>query len=188
MAFRTTSAEDRFGFRTSGQVRIQDRLEKPLVITAAAIGVLGAIIIFALVGVMDSVGLFNLLLKSGVAFVWVFVCISLASFVLTGEQWNYDADEKQFRLFRPNKPEEIFYYEDIEGVRFTPLFLFRFERGYRVTIRTKYREFTYNYIYTKNKVNRTPEGSPFYIIVERSGLVRGESTDNSITYIRRTEQ
>ncbi|MGN0650959.1 MAG: hypothetical protein ACI4KM_11020 [Oscillospiraceae bacterium] len=188
MAFRTTSAEDRFGFSTSGKVRIQDRFEKPLLVGSAAVGVLGAIIIFAFVGVVDSMGLFNLLLKSGVAFVWVFVWMTLASIVLTGEQWNYDANEKQFRLSGPNKPEEIFYYEDIEEVRFTPLFLFRFERGYRVTIRTKYREFTYSYIYTKNKVNRTPEGSPFYIIVERSGLVRGESADNSIIYTRRTEQ
>lgn len=187
MAFRTSSAEDRFGFRTSGTVRVQNRFEKPVVTALALFALLGVIAVFMFIGVPDSVGLFNLLLKSGISFVWVFICFSSVSFVLMGRQWNYDADEKQFRLFIPNKPADIFYYEDIEEVRFTPLFLYRLERGYRVVISTKYREFTYSYIYTKNKVHRTPEGSPYYVIVERSGLVRGESADNTIIYTRRTQ-
>lgn len=187
MALRTISAEDRFGFRTSGTVRIRNQLEMPLVFVALVIALLGAVAVFSFVGVMDKVGLFNLLLKSGVSFVWVFLCFMFASWVMTGSEWNYEADEKQFRLRKPNVPEEVFYYEDIEELRFTPIFLFWIERGYRVIIRTKYREFTYHYIYTKNRVNRSPDGSPFYIIAERSGLIRANSEDNTIIYARRTQ-
>ena len=188
MAFRTTSAEDRFGYSESGTMRVQFPHEKLLVYTEGALAVLGTIMVFVLIRVNDSIGLFTLLLKSGVSLVWIFICASIAKLITTGEMLRYSADEKQLRFSIPKKADEIFYYEDVDELRFTPLRLFTKEHGWVVVVRTKYREFRYNYIYTGNKVNRSPEGSPFNILIERCGLVRGQGEGNTIIYKRRTQQ
>lgn len=187
MAFRTTNAEDRFGFSTSGTLRVKCPFEKPAAYAAVALAAIGTLGVFAFIGVVDDFGLFNLLLKSGVSAVWVFICVTLIKVIMTGITLKYSADEKKFHIIAPNKPDEVFYYDDIVELRCTPIRLLARDHGWAVVIRTKYKDITYNYVYTGNKVDKSPEGSPFSVLIERCGLTK-QNSGNTIIYSRRTEK
>lgn len=201
MAFRTSSAEDRFGFREVGSVKFKYRLEIPIMIAMTAvlvIGIAAAIISMNAVEIMESgetyyrliafgfnMGIFDVVMFLVV--VWAVICAVILIILLTGKQKRFVADESCFTLSLSENTQDKFFYGDVEEIRFSTLRLLFIERGFRVVIRTKYRTYAYDTIYSKNKVHRTPEGSPFFIIVQRAGLVKHSWDDYSATW-RRTEK
>lgn len=168
--------EERFGFKARGEFRCKGWFEIPL--TAVGLGI-------ALPG---AFGIFNFLyyntMGGGFAAiplliaVWGVFCWWIVRIAHTGVTYRYEADDKEFRIYEPGNHTEILYFTDVTAVDYNPLYYLNGKlRGYKVTIATKYRSLTYEYIFTGNRIFTTPEGSPFYIIEERAGLVSGVIQD-----------
>lgn len=100
-----------------------------------------------------------------------FVAFTLLKMSISGRIYRYTADEKWFSVSGGGETESILY-SDVNSVDYEPLRLFFRDRGYKVTIKTTYREYTYRYLFPKNAAKRTPETSPFFIIEVRAGLYK----------------
>lgn len=112
------------------------------------------------------------------ALVWLAVIV-IAGFLawlffkltLNGKLYRWTADEKWFSVHDGSEMTSILFAE-VNSVDYEPLrFMFQ-DRGYKVTIKTTYREYKYSYIFPKNAAKRTPETSPFFIIEVRAGLYK----------------
>lgn len=201
MAFRASSAEDRFGFREDGRVKIRYRFDIPIILAMAAIFLVGIVctiismnavemkesgeVSYRLISFGFNMGIFSV--AAFLALTWGIISVAVTIVLLTGTHKKYTADEESFTLILSGNSREQIFYSDVEEVRFSSLRLLFIERGFRVVIRTKYRTYSYDTIYTKNKVHRTPEGNAFFIIVQRAGLVRHSQDEYTATW-RRIEQ
>ena len=164
--------EERFGFKAKGEFRCKGWFEVPLTVVGLALVIPGAL------GIFDF--LFNHTFGGGrpaipfVIVAWAMFCWWIVRIAHTGVTYRYEADDKEFRIYEPKGHTEILYYPDITSVGYDPMYYLNGKvRGYVVTITTKYRILTYSYIFSGNRLYKTPEGSPFYIIEERAGLVKG---------------
>lgn len=168
------SFEERFGFKAKGEFRCKGWFEIPLTVFGLAIIVPGGLAIFQFLA--DPFKTFGGGLPA-VPFalaVWALFCWWIVRIAHTGVTYRYDADEKEYRITDPKRNVVTFYYADIVSVDYKPLYyIHRKLRGYRVTINTKYRAFSYNYIFSNRKVHTKPEDTPFFIIEQRAGLAKG---------------
>ena len=80
--------------------------------------------------------------------------------------YSYEADSNEFRIFRKNYSETI-YYCDVLKVSYAPLLLLWKQRGYKVSIVTKYKTITYNYLFLQNRKRQEPKETPFHIIEQQ---------------------
>lgn len=162
--------EERFGFRAKGEYRCKGWFELPLTVLALVILLPGALGIFNFLYYRTMGGGFAaipLLIA-----VWGMLCWWLVRIAHSGVTYRYEADDKEFRIYEPKNHTEILYYNDVTGVKYDPLYYLNGKiRGYKVTISTKYRALSYNYIFNGHKLFTNPEGTPFFIIEERAGLV-----------------
>lgn len=163
--------EQRFGFRAKGEFRCSFPFEAPLAAVAAAILVWGEIY-FLLNYQVLAFSWKNLIAPLIVMIVWGFFWLWMVRIAYSGMTCRYEADDKEFRINKPFNKLDIFYYADIESVKYKPIkYLVGGRlRGYRVKVNTRYREYNYKYIFSRNKLKTAPEDSPFHIIEERSGL------------------
>ena len=163
--------EERFGFRARGEFRCRGWFEVPLTALALAILLPGAFGIFSFLYYNTMGGGFTAI-PLFIA-VWGVFCWWLVRIAHTGVTYRYEADDKEFRIYEPKNHTEILYYNDVTAVNYDPLFYLNTKlRGYKVTITTKYRTLTYSYIFNGNRLYKKPEGTPFFILEERAGLVK----------------
>ncbi|MGN0650960.1 MAG: hypothetical protein ACI4KM_11025 [Oscillospiraceae bacterium] len=198
MAFRASSAEDRFGFFDSGTIKVRYRFDIPIILAMLAVLLAGIVcmiiemnavemkesgeVSYRLIAFGFNMGMFTVVAALVVA--WALICAAVTIVLLTGTHRRFSADEESFTLILSGGAREQFFYDDIEEVRFSSLRILFIERGFRVTIRTRFRNYTCDTIYTQNKVHRTPEGTAFFIIVQRAGLVKHRLDDYNVAYRR----
>ncbi len=169
--------EQRFGFRAKGEFRCSFPFEAVISSIAAGFLVIGELS-FLLNYTWLVFRTNNMITPMVIMIVWGFFWLWMVRISLTGMTCRYEADEKEFRITAPFNRNDVFYYADIESVSYKPI---RYPtgriRGYRVTIKSRYRAYQYKYIFSKNKLKTAPEYSPFHIIEERAGL-SGASGDS----------
>ena len=106
----------------------------------------------------------------------------LTYYRLCGEEYTYKADSDKFIITAPKGTARItvIKYADVENVLYCPTYYKKNkQRGYDVIIKTKTATYKYEYIFsffkqvnTKKKVHKDTRELPFFIIEERSGLVK----------------
>lgn len=101
---------------------------------------------------------------------WLIIVAFAYAIISSGGLCHYSAGETEFIIKGPGKKQEVFYYNDVYEVRYEPIKLLFFNRGYIVTITTGVREITYRYLYGDGKRNRRIEDSPFRYLEYNSGL------------------
>lgn len=173
--------EERFGFKARGQFRCISPYEKPMTILILAIGLVVEILVIiwmanpatALGGTFGALPFAAALIAMAI---WWFVRIAHL-----GRVYLYEADENEFRIIRPDKSVDTYYYTDMDGIDYKPIhYVNRKHRGFAVTVRTKYRATKYNYIFSTNKLFRSEGDTPFRILERRSGLVQSEPFDGMV--------
>ena len=171
-AFRMS--EDYFEFRETGSFRCQHRYELPLCIVI--VSPLFLVLTMAAMW-LASYNIFGLTLPSFFVFEFavVLICMGVFNVITSGEDYKYDARGEVFVITSPKGEVTEIYYADVVSVSYKPKKLLWKQRGYTVTVETKYRDLVYQYIYSKNKLWKDPSGSPFHIIEERMGLPKKEA-------------
>ena len=170
--------EERFGFKARGEFRCTGWFEIPMTILG---------IILAIPGLFFVLFLFNYQLLGFLGIlvfvpVWAILCWWLIRIGHIGVTYHYEADEKEFRIINPDKHSDVFYYPDVVSVDYKPIYYInRKIRGYRVTVTTKYLSKKYDYIFSDNRLIKTPQGSPFFILEQRSGLADGYVEEGGAT-------
>lgn len=205
MAFRAASAEDRFGFREVGSLRLRRKCETPMLIAMmSTFAVILFLIILSLpkgeelaaVAVNGDSYMMNKVLLSfsaiGMTMVvsvvimigWIIeMCI-----VMSGINAPYSADDTSLTVSIPKNDDVRLKYDEVEEVRITRQRLLLKDRYFKIYVRTKYRDYTFETILPRQKNDRTPQASPFYILVARGGLTRTVWTEFSSTWIRQDNQ
>lgn len=167
------SFEERFGFKARGQFRCTGWFEKPLTVLGLLLLLVGGVLItvlfanpyFALGG---SFGALPFVLAA-----WFILCWWIVRIAHTGVTCRYEANDSEFRITDNRQHTEIFYYPDIMGVDYKPItYLTKRQRGYIVTIRTRYRSVEYRCIASGNQRIISPEDTPFFLLEQHCGLVR----------------
>lgn len=174
--------EERFGFKARGEFRCDGWFKIP--ITAIGLGILlpGAILIFKFLADPYTTFGGGLTVVPLALAVWGIFCWWIVRIAHTGVTYRYEADEKEFRIINPDKHSDVFYYPDVVSVDYKPIYYInRKIRGYRVTITTKYLSKKYDYIFSDNRLIKTPQGSPFFILEQRSGLADGYVEEGGAT-------
>ena len=169
--------EQRFGVRAKGEFRCSFPFEAVFSSIAAGFLVIGELSFFMRYYDL-SMRFKNLLTPMVIMIVLGVFWLWMVRISLTGMTCRYEADDKEFRITTPFNRNEVFYYADVESVTYKPIkYLTVRIRGYRVTIKSRYRAYNYKYIFSKNKLKTAPEDSPFHIIEEHAGLA-GASEDS----------
>lgn len=172
--------EDRFGYRSRGEFRCTRKSETLLLgLLAGGYALLVALTIMcALVcaSLLDVVVIVAMIV--GVIPLFTIIGVVLLRVIIYGNGYTYNADSEKMMITDHKGYSNVFYYKDVMYVTYEPLTLFTGVRGYHVRITDKKnRCVKYNYIFSKNKLLRTPEGSPFFIIEERAGTKSSEIID-----------
>lgn len=133
---------------------------------------------------LASFNIFGMVLFSFALFevLSVLLCMGVFNVITSGVEYRYDAKAEEFLIIDGKGGQTIISYADVVSVSYKPKKLFTRQRGYTVTIETKYRDFVYEYIYSKNKLWKDPSGSPFHIIEERAELMRGKEKKDGRAY------
>ena len=165
------SYEERFGYHAKGSINLRNgKWEPVLTVAVITVTVLLWWVAFRYIVVpQDSPLLYVLALFLVSA---VFFCIGEGAVrvVMTGEKFLYEADEKEFRIYRERGGNKVlvetFYFVDVVGVKYQKMVPFR---GYLVTVSTKYRQYKYQYLFRGVKSTRDEEHCPFQILEQRKG-------------------
>ncbi len=174
-AFRAD--ESYFEFRERGSFRCQQPNE--LLICAAV--VIPLFIVLSMFSMwLASFNIFGLVFLSFILFeaISVMICMGVFNVITSGVDYKYDAKAEEFLITDNNGSQTVIMYADVVSIRYKPKKLFWKQRGYTVTIETRYRDFVYEYIYSKNKLWKDPSGSPFHIIEERSKLMKNKENSD----------
>lgn len=173
--------EERFGFRAKGEFRVRGLFEIPLTIVALLLMVGGSAVLIIVMANPETAfgGTFGAL-PFAVA-IWVMLCWWLVRIAHSGVTCRYEGDDKEFRITDNRKHTEIFYYPDVTGVDYKPIkYLNKRQRGYIVTIHTKYRAVKYEYIASGRQRVNSPEDTPFFLLEQHCGLKQNYSSlDNN---------
>ncbi len=170
--------EQRFGVRAKGEFRCSFPFETGFSVIAGGFLLLGELSF--LLRYYDLAFRFNnLLTPLVIMIVWGFFWLWMVRISFTGMTCRYEADDKEFRINAPFNRNDVFYYADVESVTYKPIkYLTGRIRGYRVTVKSRYRAYNYKYIFSKNKLKTAPEDSPFHIIEEHAGI--SGATEDSV--------
>lgn len=174
--------EERFGFKARGEFRCRAFFEIPL--TVIGLGILIPVSVLIIKFLTDPYTTFGggLTAVPLALAVWGIFCWWIVRIAHTGVTYRYEADEKEFRIITPDKHSDVFYYPDVVSVDYKPIYYInRKIRGYRVTVTTKYLSKKYDYIFSDNRLIKTPQGSPFFILEQRSGLADGYVEEGGAT-------
>lgn len=177
---------DRFGFRAVGNFRCTRKSEAVMLAAVAVVYVVAlVIIIWNAVLVLSTDYSEKVLIYASstvngiVMFVSVFAMIPIITIIAViavriitrGVEYSYTANDEMLIITDPKGKKTSFYYCDMESVTYEKLTLFlERQRGFDVYVKTKYRTFRYQYIYSKNKLLRGEKDTPFFILEEKAGL------------------
>ncbi len=162
------SYEERFGFSAKGSFNCRNKKEPILIAVVVAATLALWFVAYLNIVAPQFVPLLRLL-----AFVLVTaVCFCIGGgavrVVMAGNRFFYEADEKEFRIYRERGGNKIlietFYYVDVVGVEYRKMVPFR---GYLVIVSTKYRQYKYQYLFRGVKSTRDEEHCPFSILEQR---------------------
>ncbi len=103
------------------------------------------------------------------------LCLICIPVIIYGRNCTYSAGDTELETKTP-RGSEYLYYSDISEVIYKPIYLFRRERGFLVTVVTGVRDFTFRYIFGGDELHK-PEHTPFYILELNSGLRKPEEAD-----------
>lgn len=173
--------EERFGFRAKGEFRVRALFEIPLTIAALVLMAGGsAVLIIVMANPLTALGGTFGALPFAVA-LWIMICWWVVRIAHSGVTFRYEGDDREFRITDSRNHTEIFYYPDVTGVDYKPIkYINKKQRGYAVTIRTKYRAVKYEYIASGRQRVNSPEDTPFFLLEQHCGLVRNmERSDNN---------
>ncbi|MDE7192861.1 MAG: hypothetical protein K2O14_02720 [Oscillospiraceae bacterium] len=186
---KMTAQEERFGFQSQGKFTCTAGIANIMVIVLAAVWVLGIAflvtdnpIIVAAFGrwldITASTG--RLLVTVIILAVWTAFAAGAFTVIIHGMDYYYEADDEKFMIYRVQSKGrrelvETLYYHDVLEVSY---YESMFHRGFLVEIRTTYRTVKYRLVFTKLMTDHSTEGTPFYILEQRSGL-RGEDKEAS---------
>ncbi len=162
-----------FGFETSGLFHCPYSAEKffAVLLIAAAIGGCVAIYTFLTKSIPQGgkATLFTALALPVGAAIWLAICIVVFRLVIRGAEYCYKADESKLTIMHGSQCMD-FFYSNILDVRFEPLMLLKWQRGFTVTVVTRKGSHTFKYLYDNLHSKMTPETTPFFILRERAGL------------------
>lgn len=185
---------DRFDFRAVGNFRCARKSEALWLSVVAVVYTLAlVIIIWNAVLVLSTDYSEKVLIYASstvngiVMFVSVFAMIPIITVIVaiavkmitSGVEYSYTANDEMLIITDPKGEKTSFYYSDMESVTYEKLTLFsERQRGFDVYVKTKYRTFRYQYIYSKNKLLRGEKDTPFFILEERAGLKKRRYIDD----------
>lgn len=162
-----------FGFETSGLFRCPYSAEKVFVILLIAAAIGGCAGIYALVMKFmphaEKAALFIAMLFLFGAVIWLAICFVVFRLVIRGAEYCYKADESKLTIMHGSQSMD-FFYSNILDVRFEPLMLLKWQRGFTVTVVTRKGDHTFLYLYDNLRSRMSPENTAFFILKERSGL------------------
>ncbi len=193
MAFTTIDArssklDERFGFETSGTFHCPYSVEKfyiVLLLILAIGGCVGLDILLVSSFPDDSDVFLFLALALLVSFaIWLLICFIALKLLLKGSEYYYKADESKLTIFHGPQTMD-FFYMNIMNVRYEPLMLLKWQRGFVVTVVTRKGTHTFKYIYDNIHARMAPENTPFYILEDRAGLRKEADPD---LYFRRMRE
>lgn len=172
--------EERFGFRARGEFRVCGIFEIPLTIMALLMMAGGSVVLIVVMANPETAfgGTFGALPFAIV--IWVMLCWWLVRIAHSGVTCRYEGDDNEFRITDNHKHTEIFYYPDVTGIEYKPLrYLNKRQRGYTVTIKTKYRAVKYQYIANGRQRVNSPADTPFFLLEQHCGLTRDITPENN---------
>lgn len=173
--------EERFGFKAKGEFRVRGRFELPLTVTALFFIPYGEFfIVYTMANPWFAFGGSFGALPFAMA-LWALLCWWIVRIAHIGVICRYEGDDNEFRITDQHKHTEIFYYPDVTSVEYQPImYINKKIRGYKVTIHTKYRSVSYQFIASGKQPIRGPEDTPFFVLEQHCGLVRDIcSTENN---------
>lgn len=189
-----TPIEDRFRFSAKGTFYCSKPTERIWIIIIAVSTVIVAVVWYnALFDQLrwyfengdtyiggKTAGTMGYIYVFSMAFIIAAVCI-IIRFILHGDKYYYSADEKHFSVWskKAHLRKTDIYYNDVKELRFSEYYLFgKHLRGYTVTISTRtLGDITFEYLFNKSISDKTPENTPFNIIIERVELFRKDAAD-----------
>lgn len=181
---KMTAQEERFGFQAQGKFTCTAGIANIMMVVLGAVWLLGIaffvtdnpVIVAAFGRWLDpTASMGRVLVTAIILVVWTGFAAGAAAVILHGMDYYYEADDERFTVYRVQpggrrEPVETFYYPDVLEVSY---YESMFHRGFLVEIRTTYRTVKYRLVFTKLMTDHSTEGTPFFILEQRSGL-RGE--------------
>jgi len=191
--------DDRYGFCAKGTFRCP-RKKEPLMLAIAAavytacllITIVNAVIVLTsdlsmpifeydktIDDFVPTIDLFGVIVSVLLVVILTAAVILSVIIITNGKEYTYFADEIKMVITDPDGEKTVFEYKDMVSVTYEKLTLFkRRQRGFDVYIETKYRTHNYQYIYSENKLLRSENDTPFFILEERAGLKKRRYNDD----------
>ncbi len=171
MAFTSSNTnqehfDERFGYQEKGTFRHAYGNELPVIISAIILFIMGYFGIG--LGILapkfgTSALLFFAIISAVLFLLEIFLFITICNIVLRGKEGTFYADSIKFTVTLSGK-REVFFYDSVAAVQFSPMSLFGKPRGYNVTVITREDSYNFKYLAPKNKRYGSPEDTPFYIL------------------------
>lgn len=105
-----------------------------------------------------------------------FLCLIIVPVLVYGRRCKYYTAEKEMEIITPTGRDYL-YYSDISEVIYKSFRLFKRQRGYKITVVTGVRDYTYNLLFDSISEFTLPEYTPFYILELNSGLKKPVQPD-----------
>lgn len=172
----------RFSYTRTGQFRCRTKAELPLVMIFLALIPIGDYFLLKipeLTGAEEVSQIYEFVQDA--CTLWCGLCVFLVSAAMLGVTYKYYAGEDEFKITDNRRRTEYFYYSDIVSVEYIPITLItNYIRGYQVTITTKYRSVTYDYItFGIRRIDSVKE-TPFHLLEERAKAVQSGTEEADI--------
>ncbi len=104
------------------------------------------------------------------------LCVIFIPIVIYGRNCSYYAGVEEFEAITP-RGSEYLYYSDVSEVIYKPIYLFKKQRGWYVTVVTGVRDFTFRCLFDNSGEHTEPKHTPFYLLELNSGLKKPEADD-----------
>ncbi len=144
-----------------GRFHVPHRHELLIIVLICALFMAAAVL-----GVIVSIAMRDPLAMLLICVVSVMLCVAVTRMVIR-EELTYEADGREFRIRDKKGNTETIYFCDVESVEYKPLMLLWVQRGYKVSINTKYRTITYDCLFLSNKKLQNTQDLPFAVIEKK---------------------
>jgi len=115
------------------------------------------------------------------AFGIITICSTILGVLRHGEKYKWYATGRDFTISRKNKPSTIIFYKEVVLVDYEPLkFLYFFNQGYLVRVRTTRDEYEFKYAFTGGKGSKRFEDTPFGLLARMVENLRVMGLDDAL--------